>query len=315
MAIEQTVPPEQAGRRVEYVAAELFEALPSRSRARKMLRRGQLAVNGTPVGAGWIVQPGDVLSYDPPPPSNRDVYEREIEVLFEDDHMAIVSKPAGLQTSGSRFRTLNQCLPHNLRPSARVDALPWPRAVHRLDGRTEGLVVVAKAGHAEVGLCRSFEERRVNKRYRAMCVGRLEGFGVVELPIDGRSARSRWVAWRHGPSKRLGWLTEVSLQPETGRTHQLRQHVASLGHPIVGDDLYTDDIANVMGKGMLLQACAIAIDHPITGARVTVTAPRPRRFERLFEWERGGWWHTTEQPRGPRPIQTPAAGDDPGLGA
>lgn len=313
MAIEQIVPPEQAGRRVEYVAADLFEALPSRSRARKMLRRGQLAVNGVSVGAGWLVQPGDVLSYDPPPPPNRAVYERDISVIYEDDDLAIVIKPAGLQTSGSRFRTLNQCLPHNLQPSTRIDALPWPRAVHRLDGRTEGLLAVAKAGHAEVGLCRAFEERQVEKRYRALCVGRLEGCGVVEAPVDGRTARSRWVAWRHGPSKQLGWLTEVALRPQTGRTHQLRQHVALLGHPIVGDDLYTGDIVNVMGKGLLLQACALAFDHPITGARVAVTAPRPRRFERLFEWERGGWWHTTENRRGPRPDAGPD--DDAGAGA
>ena len=289
MAIEKTVPEGSAGRRVEYVAEELFEALPSRTRARKALKAGRLAVNGTPVGTGWVVQAGDLLRLDPPPPPSTVVFEHPLDVVYEDDHIAVVRKPAGLQTSGTRFRTLNQCLPHNLSPSPLEDALGWPRAVHRLDGRTEGLVVVAKASNAEVHISRAFERREVHKWYRAMCIGVLEGAGRVESPIDGRAAASRYVARAHTPSKRLGWLTLVHLFPETGRTHQLRRHVAELGHPIVGDDLYgLDD--NIHRKGLMLQAAGLRFAHPITGAVVEVALPLPRKFERLWDWERQGWW-------------------------
>lgn len=308
MAIERTVPADQAGRRVEYAVADVFEAIPSRSRARKLLRRGCLSVNGAVVGAGWVVQAGDVVSYDPPPPPSRDVYALAIDVLYEDDHFAIVNKPAGLQTSGSRFRTLNQCLPHNLQASPLPDALPWPRAIHRLDGRTEGLVVVAKAGNAEVGLSRQFQERQAFKRYRAICVGRLEGAHTVTEPVEGRAAVSQVVAVRHARSKRLGWITLVRLIPETGRTHQLRRHLTHLGHPIIGDDLYTGDHDNIMGKGLLLQAAAVRVRHPITGALVAVEQPMPRKQQRFWDWERSGHWHPRLVAARDKSTTSPAGG-------
>lgn len=308
MAIEETIPSAHAGRRIEYAVADLFEAIPSRSRARKLLRKGCLSVNGTVVGAGWEVKEGDTVSYDPPPPANREVFDLEVQVLFEDDHFAIVNKPAGIQTSGSRFRTLNQCLPGNLRPSPLPDALPWPRAIHRLDGRTEGLVVVAKAGNAEVGLSRQFQHRQVYKRYRAVCVGRLEGSHRVTSEIDGRAAVSHVTGVQHARSKRLGWITWVSLLPETGRTHQLRRHTAELGHPIVGDDLYSGGRENVFGKGLLLQAAELRLLHPIEQRWITAALPMPRKQKRFWDWERSGHWH----PQLVAARQASAASPDPG---
>ncbi len=297
MAIERTALPEHAGLRVEYALPDLYDELPSRSRARKLLRAGAFSVEGRVVGTGWLLKAGDRIAFDAPPPHDGRVLERDLDVVYEDDFMAVVSKTADMHTSGSRAKTINRALPFNLQPSTQPDALSWPRAVHRLDARTEGLLVVAKTGGAEVALGRAFEARRVHKSYRALCVGRLEGAGVVEAPVGGRAARSRYAAMQHSPSRKLGWLSLIALEPETGRTHQLRQHLAFLGHPIIGDDLYAGDRPNLHGHGLMLQACGLRLDHPVTGQPLELQLPEPRKFARLRDWERRGYMDQQGLPR------------------
>ncbi len=274
--------------RMDYWAARIFDEIPSASQARKLRKRGLLQKNGSLCPLPVTIRPGDTLTLFPRT-VHRKLYEHRIAVIHEDDHMAVVIKEPGLRTSGNRFKTLVACLPHNLRPSPAPDALPWPHTVHRLDDRTGGLVVVAKTATANMNLGRIFQHRRVQKRYRAILLGRLEGHGRIDVLVQDKPAVSRYVARVHTPSTRFGWLTTVDLWPETGRTHQLRIHMAQLGHPILGDDLYTGDIPNLTRKGLHLWALELTLEHPITRAPLHLTIAEPPKFATRRAWELKRW--------------------------
>ena len=279
--MHHTVPTGFAGGlRVDAYAVAVFLEVATRAQAKKLLKKGALQLNGAPVESSRFVAAGDVLSLDrsmlPPPPT----YGREIEVVHADPWVAIVNKPAGLAVSGNQPQTLWRALPHNLLPSSEPDALPWPSPVHRLDVRTQGLVVVARTAGARAALGQAFEQGRVHKRYLAILVGKLEGEGEVDSPVGGRPARSTWRALTHTPSLHVECLTTVELFPHTGRTHQLRIHMASLGHPVLGDDLHTPSDTRVLrGGGMFLAAVGLRLPHPTTGEPLEIDIPEPPKFE------------------------------------
>ncbi len=261
--------------------------LPSRNRARKEIKGGRLLLDGLQVETSRRVQPGQRLTlFAPPEPPP--VYARDIEIVWADPHFAVVMKPPGLVVSGNRSMTLERALPYNLPPTEADDPLPWPRPVHRLDARTSGLVLVARSLRAQVELGRALQERRITKRYRALVSGRLEGRGVVDHPIDGRDARSRWVALGHTRSLHTGWMTAVDLWPETGRTHQLRIHCARLGHPILGDGRYGPDKI-LRSAGLFLTAVALELAHPITAEPLLITVDPPAKFA-TFPAREGKRW-------------------------
>ncbi len=273
-----TATTEHAPERLDRVALALFEVLASKSQVRKLARKGRVRVNGAPVEPMTTVHPGDELAVELPDDVGRQV-DLPLQVVFEDEHLAVVYKPAGLVTSGNRRETLQAALRANLRPSTRPDAMARPHPVHRLDARTQGLVACAKTHAANVALSRAFQERRVQKRYRALLRGRLDGEGVVEEPVDGRDATSRWRTVEVTPAPVTGFATTVDLWPLTGRKHQLRQHVALLGHPVLGDDLYTREGPLLRGSGLFLAALMLVLPHPHTGEELRVEVDEPRKFE------------------------------------
>ncbi len=281
------VPAGLAEERVDYVAALLFPSLGSPTAARKRRRAGLLLQNDV-----WVEQAGVVVAGDRlrllPQPDRAPKSTLPLTVVYEDDELAVVIKPAGLRTSGPGPRTLVAALSHNLRPCAIFDALPRPHPVHRLDDRTAGLVICAKTRTAARRLGADFEERRVAKRYEAVVIGRLEGAGRVEAPVGGRPSASRWAAVQHVPSRKLGWLTLVSLWPETGRTHQLRVHMAGLGHPLLGDGLYTAGVPNILDKGLFLFALGLEFSTQ-SGERRALSVPRPAKVDTRLRWEAREW--------------------------
>ena len=274
--------------RMDYWAVKVFDEIPSASQARKLRKKGLLQKNGAVCPLPVTVAPGDHLTLFPRK-VHRKLYEHVVRVVYEDDAMAVVVKDPGLRTSGNRFRTLVNCLPHNLTLSTAPDALPWPHTVHRLDDRTGGIVAVAKTATANMGLGRIFQHRQVRKRYRAIVIGRLEGSGRVTVDVQDKTAASRYAACIHTPSTRFGWLTTVDLWPETGRTHQLRQHMAHLGHPILGDDLYTGEIHNLRHKGLHLWALSLSMAHPLTGVPLEIAIDEPPKFDTRRAWELRRW--------------------------
>lgn len=268
------------------MATERF-GLASRSRARKLARAGDLLLNGAPCESSRFVHAGDRLELlaplEPPP-----IFERELSVVYADPHLAAIDKPAGLVVSGNRHRTVEHALLFNLPVSDAEDALPYPRPVHRLDGRTQGLLLVARTAAAQVGLGRAFQERRVHKRYRAIVAGRLEGEGEVSEDVDGRVAASRWRAVEHTRSLHVDWVTTVDVWPLSGRKHQVRVHMSSLGHGILGDDLHAT--GKIMrGQGLFLCAAELRLQHPVTGDELHLEVPEPDKFGSYRRREARRW--------------------------
>ncbi|MCO4771523.1 MAG: RluA family pseudouridine synthase [Deltaproteobacteria bacterium] len=272
--------PEHAGLRMDHAASRALE-FSSRNGARREIKAHRILLNGQVVETSRIAKAGGeltLLAPDEPPPA----LAIDIPVVWIDEHLAVVLKPAGLITSGNHAKTLARAVPHNIGPSSASDALPFARPVHRLDARTSGLVLVARTRTALVGLGRALQERHVQKRYRAVVGTRLEGEGVIESPVDGKEARSRWAVVQHSRSIVTDWATTLDLWPETGRTHQLRVHCASLGAPILGDDLYGN---RLRGQGLFLSAVQLDLVHPATGEPLHVEVPEPAKFTAFRERE------------------------------
>lgn len=287
--LEQHVAPEGERARLDRLACSLMTALPSRASARKAAKAGRLLVDGAACEASRFVYPGQLVALLEPLGRLPPVLELPLEVAWQDDHVAAVVKVPGVPVNGSRYRTIEHALPFNLEPSSAPEALRRARPVHRLDWGTGGLLLCAKTGTALAALGRIFEERRVQKRYRALAVGRLDGSGRVDVPLDGRAAVSRWAAVEHTRSLRPGWLTTVDLWPETGRTHQLRRHLAHLGAPVLGDRPYGLPGLTLLGKGLYLWAVALQLPHPITGAPLSLEVPEPAKFHSMRRREARRW--------------------------
>ncbi len=286
---EHRVPDGEGGERLDRYAFAVLAGLATVTHAKKAAKRGELLVGGEPRPPHYRVRPGDLIRFTgaprPPPP----VFRIPVEVVWEDEHLAVVVKPPGIPVSGNRHRTLEHALLPRLQPSSEPDALPWPRPVHRLDVRTGGLVMVAKTARTRAALGSLLEHRRAAKRYRALLLGRLEGAGEVERPVGGRESLSRYRVVQHSRSLRTDWLTTVDLWPVTGRTHQLRQHVAALGHPVLGDELYGVEGSILRGAGLFLWALELSLEHPVTGAPIHVTIPEPPKFDSHRQRESRRW--------------------------
>lgn len=273
-----TVPDAPPRERLDRYARRVFAALPSRKQARKALSSGSLTLNGEPASSARFVRPGDSLVLTISDAPRLPVLDLPLEVVYEDRWLAVVHKPAGIHVRGNHARTLHRALRHNLSISPEPDALPDPDPVHRIDFRTRGLVLVARTAAARARLGDLFETRQIFKRYRALLVGDLQqDSGRIDAPIDGRDAVSRWQVVSRSRSVHCDTLTTVDLFPETGRTHQLRRHMVSLGHPILGDDLYhTGQIYR--SNGLFLCATDQRFRHPFTDALVMASIPEPEKF-------------------------------------
>ena len=280
IVLETAVVPESESRlRIDHWSHVLFTGFASRAAARKAIRRGEVAVDGQIAPrSGDFMSEGAVLQRLEPTGAVPKVYPLDLQVVYEDDAMSVVYKPPGVAVNGPRYRTVEHALGHNLWPSSAPDALRWARPVHRLDRPTSGLLLVAKTGSALASLSRQFHDRQGTKRYRAIALGRLEGEGEVREPVDGRKAHTRWQAAEHTPCLKTEWLTSVDLWPVTGRTHQLRVHLAGLGHPILGDGLYGIDGRVLRGKGLFLSSVAVAFNHPVSGAPLAFEVEEPAKF-------------------------------------
>jgi len=273
--------------RLDVVACQLFACFPSRSSVRKASRRKLVRVDGEVVRGNPHGREGQVIERlaDRKGPAIR----LSVPVVWEDDCMAITVKPPGLRVNGAQLRTLEHALPHVLKPCPLADALTDARPVHRLDAKTGGLVCVAKSAGALVQLSRSFQERRVSKRYAAIVLGRVEGEGEVREPIDGRAAHTRYRSVSVSRALRTEHLSLLDLTPVTGRRHQLRRHMAGLGHPVLGDIPYGKPGTTLLGKGLFLFAYRLELPHPARDERVVVEVAVPPKFGTFLAREQRRW--------------------------
>ena len=272
-----TVASEDAGLRLDQLLAKRVPEL-SRRTARKVLLIGGVFVESARVKvASKVVQAGRVV----------DVYlggaldkvtaaenatPPELDVVFEDDSLLVVDKPAGLPTAATRETDRNNLLYYvSLRPTS-----SQPHLVHRLDLETSGLLVVAKTAESAHRLSELFLTHTIERVYRVVMLGELPAARTVESPIEGRPACTVFV-----PVEHKGGATLAEARLETGRTHQIRVHASAIGHPVAGDRRYGERAGHEPPR-LALHALVLGFRHPTTG--------QPVRFERDWPADLREWW-------------------------
>lgn len=213
---------------------------------------------------------------------NKKSIELKIKVVYEDDFLAIVDKPAGIVVSGNKKWTLENALHGCLEPSLQPDALNNPEPIHRLDYATSGALLVGKTVQAVSMLNKMFENRLIEKKYLAIAIGTISSEGVIETPIDGKPSKSSYRLINRQVSEKYGFLNLLELVPHTGRTHQLRKHLFSIGNPILGDLKYGIEGKMLKGKGLYLQSSLLKFKHPITNRQINAEIGFHKKFKSIF---------------------------------
>jgi 23S rRNA pseudouridine1911/1915/1917 synthase len=294
----------EAGSRLDQFLAQSLGW--TRARLQKLVKSGRVLVNGEVRPASYRMRAGDtvVVSVPPPSPSHLTPEALPLTILFEDPDLLVVNKPPHLVVhpgAGHRQGTLLNALVHHCPDLMDIGEVSRPGLVHRLDKDTSGLIVVAKTSLAHAALVAQFQAHTITKIYQALVWGRLaESEGRIEKAV-GRHPTARQkmsVHARRGKSAITFWrvvqefpgpLSRVELTPQTGRTHQLRVHLASMGHPVLGDATYGGGVSRLLGQPrltglkplvhrQLLHAWRLGITHPRTGEAMTWEAPLPEDF-------------------------------------
>jgi len=268
----------------------------SRTVIQALIAADKVRVNGKSVKAHHKLRLGDRVQWARPELPKCEVVAEDIplSVLFEDEAVCVIDKPAGLVVhpgAGHREHTLVHALLHHVSSLSQLSR-ERPGIVHRLDKETSGVMVVAKTNAAHMDLARQFKDHTIERRYVALVDGDVAfDEGVVDIPIRRHATdRQRMTAGYSDDAKeartlykvirRFGSFTAVSFLPQTGRTHQLRVHMAYLGHPILGDRVY--------GKKknfprLALHAEALAFTHPVTQERVHFSSPLPAEMQEVLK--------------------------------
>jgi len=267
----------------------IFSSIPSKSGIKKAIKRGLLTIDGQKAETGKWIKPGmkiELLAADETAPKP---YKTPVEIVYEDDCIIVINKPSGLVTSGNQFKTATNVVFHHAKPSDAIDRLSWPKPVHRLDSATSGLLLFAKTANAQFQLQKQFENRAVKKRYLAVVNGKISEQGVIDIKIEGKEAYTAYHRINYVESLQNDWLSLVELFPETGRTHQLRIHLAKTGHPIVGDKLYGIKGDILKHKGLFLCATHLEITHTELNSPMVFEIEAPKKFNALLAREKRRW--------------------------
>ena len=303
------VPLAQVGQRLDLVVAALAEI--SRSQAKLFIQGRHVVVDGTPQKASYPVRSGEIIAISPLPaqPTTATPEDIPLDILYEDDSLAAINKPPGMVVHPAPGQW------HGTVVNALLSYWGWqveaaslrPGIVHRLDKDTSGVLLVAKTRTALEALAEQFKSRQVRKTYRAVVVGCLpqhEGeiaFPIGRHPQDRKkmsihARKSRPAVSRYEVLESCRRVSLVRLFPKTGRTHQLRVHLAALNHPIIGDELYgSRRMEKTLPPGIrhfprqALHAEAIEFRHPQNQTMMTLQAPYPADFARLL-LELGSVW-------------------------
>jgi 23S rRNA pseudouridine1911/1915/1917 synthase len=302
---------EGAGMRLDLFLSLQGLAL-SRSQIKKAVEADRIRVNGVPVRASRPLKAGDVVVFDEPPPAACDVLPEDIPltIIYQDSFLLVVDKPAGLvvhPAAGNHRGTLVNALLFLCRDLSGIGGVLRPGIVHRLDKGTSGLMIVAKSDEAHRGLADQFKRHEVKKTYQALVCGSVQqDEGVINLPVgrdrtdrkkmSTRSRRGREALTRWHVRGRYGAVTLLEVDIETGRTHQIRVHLAALGHPVVGDSTYggtkrTRTIADTFLRERLrtagrplLHSSRLAFRHPMTGTPLSFSSPLPQDMQELRDF-------------------------------
>jgi 23S rRNA pseudouridine1911/1915/1917 synthase len=274
----------------------------SRADAQRAIAQGRVLVDGRPRPKSFRLVGGEGVAVYTDTGSMLEPDPRPVPVIYQDDHLAVVSKPAGVVTHPTKARRtgtlVNRLLGMGVPLSSGLET-DRPGIVHRLDAGTSGLLVVAKDDPAQEALGRLFRDHQVDRRYLALARGRLpHPRFVVDAPLSRRGARivvgpvtGREAATEVEVRERFGRATLAEVRPKTGRTHQIRVHLAAVGHPILGDRAYGgvgDDARRLGLHRPFLHSWRLSFVHPITGRPVEAEDPLPEDLERALRRARLG---------------------------
>lgn len=309
-----TVESGEQGRRLDVFLAAKAPSL-SRSRIQHLIEEGHVRIASVrAVKGSRKLRIGETVGFRIPPAAGCDVRSEDIplQIVYEDEAMVVVDKPAGMVVhpgAGNATGTLVNALLHRCRDLSGVGGFLRPGIVHRLDKETSGLIVVAKSDEAHHALAAQFKRREVCKTYRALVWGDLKhDEGVIDLPIgrhpverkrmSTRSRKGREAVTRWRVTERYGIAAFLDVILETGRTHQIRVHLASLGHPVMGDKVYgAGRTARFSGdasfreqllamKRQALHAAELRLRHPVRGEEMSFAAPLPEDMAALRDFLR-----------------------------
>ena len=287
----------------EQIRLDLFlakETGASRSNIKTVVESDGVFVNGVlRKKSGFELKEGDEVEFTLPEPKTLDVEpnsEIKLNIVYEDEHFAVINKPQGMvvhpASSYQKNDTLVNALLADLDKLSSINGVIRPGIVHRLDKDTSGLIVVAKTDEAHKSLASQIEKKTARRIYFGLCDGNFkEDNGTIDAPIarnkrdrkkmgidpDGRRAVTHYTVL-----ERFGKYTLVRFELETGRTHQIRVHSSHIHHPIVGDEVYGGSTA-LYKNGQLLHARQLVLTHPITGERMTFEAELPEYFDNVLE--------------------------------
>ncbi len=290
------------GERVDRLLPSLLEGV-SRSYLQKVIKDGGLTVNGKKAKGSLNVKEGDILEIELPEAESPDIPAENIplEILFEDDDVIVVNKPKGMvvhPAAGHYTGTMvNALMFHCGESLSGINGVLRPGIVHRIDMDTTGSVIACKNDAAHICLSEQFKQHSINRIYKAIVLGVLkDNEGVIDAPIgrlpndrkkmgivpDGRRAVTHYRV-----IERFQDYTYIECKLETGRTHQIRVHMASIGHPLLGDEVYGKASSPLNKRynldGQTLHAEVLGFIHPSTGEYVETVAPLPEYFRHLLD--------------------------------
>ena len=281
----------------KYLAEQFPEQ--TRSYLQKLIKDGEATVNGKNVKTGYQLSKGDEVSVNIPEPKELDVepQKMDLDIVYEDDDVILINKPKGMVVHPAPGHTtdtlVNGLLYHCKDNLSGINGVARPGIVHRIDRDTTGILIVCKNDMSHNSIAVQLKEHSINRRYRALVHGNLkDDTGTVEGPIGRHPIDRKKMAINEKNGKpavthytvleRFGNYTLIECKLETGRTHQIRVHMTSIGHPLVGDEVYGPAKCPFKLQGQCLHAMVLGFVHPRTGEYMEFSADLPDYFEDLL---------------------------------
>lgn len=272
----------------------------SRSYAQKLIDEGFAMVVGKKVKSNYKLKAGQVIEITVPQPQTLDVAAEDIElnIIYEDSHLLVVNKQQGMvvhPAAGNYTGTLvNALMKHCGDSLSQINGVVRPGIVHRIDKDTSGLLLVAKDNKTHIGLSQQIKEHSLTRKYIALVYGNIkEDSGTIDKPIGRHQSDRKKMCITYTNSReaithfkvleRFGEYTFVECRLETGRTHQIRVHMASISHPVMGDKVYGFKKEKYNLTGQLLHAKLLGFVHPITGEYLEFESEIPSRLEKFLK--------------------------------
>lgn len=274
----------------------LLDKIPlSRSQIKRKIDNGEILVNKNKVKAGYNIELGDIISIKEDKEIKLEKEDIDFKILYEDEHLAIISKPQDLVVhpgAGNPNNTLVNGLLYKFDHLAKGSDELRPGIVHRLDKDTSGLMIIAKSDEAYSKLVKMFKTRKIKKSYLAILYGKIDDFGVIDAPIGrDRKNRKKFCVTNHNSKRAISKYkllknfdnySLVKINLITGRTHQIRVHFSYIKHPIIGDPVYGYKNKFNIDK-QLLHSYILEFKHPISGQEMKFEDDFPPRFKKFID--------------------------------